>query len=302
MARLHCLRSARLRSEAEVEALDANSENFIERIRDALDEAGADGAIYAEVRFGAGTLRQPEFLPLFREAELRAQQRWPRLRAEAVVSGLTPARSDRWEQLLPHCLDAASKGLAGIDIIPEPYDTEANWRGVGKWTARLAEAGLGITVHAGEFSTANIVEAVRLPGVSRLGHSVYAAADAHVLDAVQETGVTIECCLSSNVLFGAVRSYEEHPVRRLMHAGIRVTLNSDDPVRVCTSIGREYAIAATLGFTVADLLDISHNAVRASFTTSARKRELLEDLSRFGFDEGSPDSVMNPIIEEASRR
>jgi adenosine deaminase len=278
LPRLQCLRTDRRRTAENVEALDAEPDNFIERVVDALDEAGADGAIYVELRFGASTLRQPDFLPLFREAELRAQRRWPQLRAEALVTGLTPSRSDRWERVLPLCFEAARMGLAGIDILPEPYDSEADWSGVGKWTARAADAGLGVTVHAGEFSTANILQVVRLPGVSRLGHGVFAAADPRLLEAVWAAGVTLECCLSSNVLLGGTASYRDHPLQQFAAAGIPVTLNSDDPLRVCTTIGREYAIAAALGFSSMDLLQISRMAVRASFTSEPRKRALLQDI------------------------
>jgi hypothetical protein len=129
MPRLQRLRVDRRRTAEDVEALDAEPENFIERVVDVLDEAGVERAIYVEVRFGISTLRRPELLPLFREA--------------------------------------ARVGLAGIDIIPDPYDTEAEWSGVGEWTARAADAGLGVTVHAGEFSTTNIAHAARLPGASR---------------------------------------------------------------------------------------------------------------------------------------
>lgn len=257
---------------------------------DALDEAGSDGAIYVEVRFGIGTLHRPDFLQLFREAELRAQRRYPRLRAEALITGLTPSRPDRWERVLPLCFEATQKGLAGIDIIPEPYDAEADWSGVAEWTARLADAGLGITVHAGEFSTANIAQAVGLPGVSRLGHALFAAADPRLMEVVQRAGVTIECCLSSNVVLGGASSYADHPVKQFIAAGIPVTLNSDDPLRIGTTIGREYAIAAALGFSREDLLEISCNAVRAAFTPAARKKALLQDTGpRAGSDraEGS---------------
>ena len=142
MPRLERLRTDRRRTAEEVEALDAQPENLIERVVDALDEAGVDGAIYVEIRFGASTLVQPDFLPLFREAERRAQRLWPQLRAEALVTGLTPSLPDRWERILPLCFEAARMGLAGIDILPNPYDTEADWRGVGEWTARAADAGL----------------------------------------------------------------------------------------------------------------------------------------------------------------
>lgn len=282
MPRLEHLRADRCRTIAEVETIDAEPENFVERVIDVLDEAGVDGAIYVEVRFGVSTILRPDFLPLFREAEQRTQRRWPGLRAEALMSGLTPARPERWERILPACLAAARLGLAGIDIIPDPYDSQADWSGVGEWTARAADAGLGVTVHAGEFSTANIAQAVRLPGVSRLGHAVFAAADPRLLEAVQRAGVTIECCLSSNVLLGGAASYQEHPLRQLVAAGVPVTLNSDDPLRVCTTIGREYAIAGTLGFSLADLLDVSRTAVRASFTTEARRRALLQDIEEAG--------------------
>jgi adenosine deaminase len=278
MPRLARWAADRTRSDAEVDALDADPENFIARVEDVLDEAAADGAVYVEVRFGAGTISRPDFMPLFREAEHRTRARWPRLRAEALISGITPSKPARWERVLPLCFEAARHGLAGIDLIPDPYDSEADWTGVADRTARAADAGLGVTVHAGEFSQANIAQAIALPGVSRLGHAVFAAADARLLDAVVRSNVTIECCLSCNVLLGGARSYAEHPIRQFAAAGIPVTLNADDPQHVCTTIGREYAIAASLGFSLADLLDVTRAAVRASFTSHARKASLLAEL------------------------
>src|SRR5712691_10839817 len=278
MSRLNGWHADRCRPEAEVDALDADPRNFIARVADVLDEAGAAGAIYVEVRFGAGTILRPDFMPLFHEAERRSQLRWPQLRAEPLISGRTPSQPGRWERILPACFGAAKHGLAGIDIIPGPYDTEADWRGVGDWTARAADAGLGLTVHAGEFSIANVAQAISLPGVSRLGHAVFAAADPRLLDGILRAGITIECCLSCNVLLGGVASYVEHPIRQFVAYGIPVTLNSDDPLRVCTTIAREYAIAAELGFSVQDLLGMTRTAVRASFTTDARRRALLAEL------------------------
>ena len=57
-----------------------------------------------------------------------------------------------------------------------------------------------------------------------------------------------------------------------------MTLSTDDPVRVATTIGREYAIAAALGFGADDLLGFTRNAVRASFAPSARREALLAAL------------------------
>ena len=81
------------------------------------------------------------------------------------------------------CLRARVQGLAGIDFTPDPFDSEADLTEVCRWAERAAEAGLGITVHAGEFSTANLAAALRLPGITRIGHGVYAAAGDELLRA-----------------------------------------------------------------------------------------------------------------------
>jgi adenosine deaminase len=134
---------------------------------------------------------------------------------------------------------------------------------------------LGITAHVGEFSPANILTALRVPGLTRLGHLVYAASDPRLLEAVARSGVTAECCLTCNVVLGATPSYADHPIRQLVAAGVPVTLNTDDPVRVATTIGREYAVAARLGFTTDELLGFTRNAIRAAFLPAARRAELL---------------------------
>lgn len=68
------------------------------------------------------------------------------------------------------------------------------------------------------------------------------------------------------------------PIRQLATRGIPVALNTDLPVHLDTTIEREYGIAAALGFSPAELLGITRNAVRASFTTVERQTELLAQL------------------------
>lgn len=262
--------------------LDAPSEYFIARIVDLLEEAGADGAVLVEVRFGRETVTRPDFMACFREAERQAQARYPRLHAAAISTLVISAPQEAATRLLGACLRAARDGLAGIDLLPDPYATEADpahWASAAGWAKRARDAGLGITIHAAEFSPANLAAALHVPGVTRIGHAVHAAGDPRLLERLAASGVTVECCPSCNVVLGAVPSYAEHPIRQLMAAGISVTLNSDDPVRVCTTIGREYAIAAaSLGFTPAELLAQTRNAVRASFTSLARRAEILAEL------------------------
>ena len=267
--------------------LDALPAHFIARIADLLEEAAADGAVLVEVRFGRETVTRPDFMALFREAERQVRARYPRLRAEAISTLVISAPPETAERLLDACLRAAREGLAGIDLLPDPYATEADpahWAAANGWAERARDAGLGITTHAAEFSTANLAAALRVPGVGRIGHAVYAARDPRLLDLLAASGVAVECCLSCNVVLGAVPSYEAHPIRRLLAAGVPVTLNGDDPVRVGTTIGREYAVAAALGFTPAELMAFTRNAVRASFAPTARRAALLAELDAWEQD------------------
>jgi adenosine deaminase len=137
---------------------------------------------------------------------------------------------------------------------------------------------LGIAAHAGEFSTANLAAALRVPGLTRIGHATYAAHDAGLLEQLARSGITVECILSCNVVLGAVRSYEEHPLRQFVAHNIPVTLNTDDPMRVWTTVGREYALAAALGFAPAELLSFTRNAVSAAFVSPERRAALLGEL------------------------
>ena len=178
------------------------------------------------------------------------------------------------------CLRARDDGLAGIDFIPEPYDSEADWAGAYARADKAVEAGLA-SRPCGELSTANIAAALRLPGIKRIGHGVHMAATEELLQLVLDSGVTVECCLTSNSVLGAVPSLGEHPIRLLVEAGVPVSLSTDDPVRLCTTMEREYELAAALNFGVDDLLSFTRQAILASFTSEDRRSELLDVVERW---------------------
>jgi adenosine deaminase len=266
-------------------SLDNDPALFVTRVADILAEGAADGAIYVEVRFGADRLMAlRDFMELFREAEGRVQARHPRLCAEAIGYLQVHADAERLraeEEKLSACLRAAREGLGGIDLLVQPYDATDDpdmWRTAYRWAERAASSSLGITVHVGEFATASIAAALRTPGLRRIGHGTHAADDPRLLDELARSGATVECSLTCNVVLGSARSYEDHPIRQFMQHGIPVTLATDLPMHVCTTIGREYAIAATLGFSLDDLLAFTRNAVAASFTTATRRAALFDEL------------------------
>jgi adenosine deaminase len=255
-------------------AADSATEHVIARLEDLFREAAQDGAVLVEVRLGNDTIVRPDCLSAFHEAERRVQQHYPQFHAEALAIIRPWHEPQRRERLVHACLRAAAEGLRGLDFLYEPYDTEADWTPIYHMAERATAVGLGITAHAGEFSRANLQAAVRTPGLTRLGHAVHAARHPDVLEQLAQRGITVECCLSSNVVLGAVETYAMHPIQQFRAAGVPVVLGTDDPVQVCTTIGREYAIAHTLGLGVADLLAMTRTAIDVAFTTVERRTQL----------------------------
>ena len=256
-----------------VDEVDGNQDYLEARICRLLVEAAEDGALLVEVMFGARTILRDDFLDKFAASLAAVRDRYPRFHAVPLV--VAPVTEEWAATLLPRCLAAARRGLAGLNILPVPYDQPADWSVVHRWAERALDAGLGIAAHAGEFGPLHLAEALDVPGLTRIGHALAATTDLRLLDRIAARGVTVECALSSNVVLGAVEGYEDHPIRRFVERGVPVAICTDDPVRACTTIGREYAIAAKLGFSAAELRGFTCAAVRASFCRPPERDRLL---------------------------
>lgn len=145
--------------------------------------------------------------------------------------------------------------------------------------AIAAASGLGCTVHAGEHAGAESVrEALTLP-ITRISHGVRAIEDRELLKQIADRGIVLEACPTSNIATGVYPSYDEHPLRAIHDAGVKVTLGSDDPPYFGASIGGEYAVAREhLRFTDDELDDVTRVAIEASFADDAVKLALLDRI------------------------
>ncbi|MEA2453966.1 MAG: adenosine deaminase [Thermoleophilaceae bacterium] len=139
-----------------------------------------------------------------------------------------------------------------------------------------SQAGLGCTVHAGEWAGAHSVRAALELPVTRIAHGVRAIEDPALVGELAERGIVLECCPTSNVVLGAFESYEDHPLPLLRAAGVRITLGSDDPPYFGASIGGEYALCAErFGFDDQALREITRTALEAAFCEETLKNDLI---------------------------
>jgi adenosine deaminase len=144
----------------------------------------------------------------------------------------------------------------------------------------VEKAGLGCTVHAGEWAgAASVRGALELP-VTRISHGVRAIEDPALVEELARRRITLEVCPTSNVVLGVFPTYEEHPFRALREAGIPLTLGSDDPPYFGASVGGEYAVAREhFGLDDAELVAITRTAVEASFAEPELRSKLLTLLT-----------------------
>ena len=141
--------------------------------------------------------------------------------------------------------------------------------------AIASEAGLGCTMHAGEWAGPDSVRAALELPITRVSHGVRAIEDLALVRELAQRGVVLECCPTSNVVLGVYPSYEEHPLSRLAAEGVRLTLGSDDPPYFGASIGGEYDIAhERLGFDEDHLKAITATAIDAAFCDEGLRADL----------------------------
>ena len=187
------------------------------------------------------------------------------LSAEAAAATL--AAAEPWlDRIVAVGLDSSEVGFP-----PEPF---------GPVFARARSLGLRAVAHAGEEADASLVaRTLDCLGVSRIDHGVRVADDPAVMRRLAESRVTLTACPNSNVRLHVFPSMERSTIGTLLHAGVAVTINSDDPAYFGGYIGENYRrIAAALGLTAGDLRGLAANAINGSFATAVRKRVLLAEL------------------------
>ncbi|MFB2580868.1 adenosine deaminase [Herbiconiux sp. P15] len=129
------------------------------------------------------------------------------------------------------------------------------------------EAGLRLTAHAGEAAGPESVWSVIDDlGVERVGHGLRAADDPRLMETLAARGITLDLALSSNVHTGAAASFERHPVRELLAAGVPVTLNTDDPRASNVTLSHEHDIAVSrVGLTPEQVALMAQHSENAAF-------------------------------------
>jgi adenosine deaminase len=143
-------------------------------------------------------------------------------------------------------------------------------RGTTQYADCFVEArrlGLPVTAHAGETQGAwSVRETLDVTQCGRIGHGVRSIEDPDLIRRLVDEQIVLEVCPTSNVCVGGVKSIEDHPIQRLIDAGVRVTLNSDDPPMFNTTLTDEWIkCTRAFGWEQATVDQLTETARAAAF-------------------------------------
>ncbi|MEV7568716.1 hypothetical protein [Streptomyces tanashiensis] len=159
--------------------------------------------------------------------------------------------------------------FVGLDIAGDEL-THPNVRPFIPLARAAADAGLGRTVHAGEFGPPeHIWRALDLLGADRIGHGLSCATSTALLRRMAADGILAEVSLTSNLALGAVPTLAAHPLPRVLAAGVPVSLNTDVPLHTGRTMKDELDLAAKILDLPADEIQtLQARAAASRFTRS----------------------------------
>lgn len=149
--------------------------------------------------------------------------------------------------------------------------------------ARARAEGYRIVAHAGEEGPPSYIwEAIDLLKVERIDHGVRSDEDPRLMEYLRETQIPLTVCPLSNVRLCVFDTMEEHNLFKLLDAGLRVMINSDDPTYFGGYLNDNYfALADAFPLTRAQALLLAHNSFTSSFISDEEKLEFIAQLKNY---------------------
>ncbi len=240
-----------------------------------VEDAARAGIHYAELRFSPGYMAMTHRLPVEGVVEAVIDGVKAGCAAHNIDVRLIGIMSRTFgEQACLRELDALlahRDGITALDLAGDELGFPGN-QFLSHFN-RARDAGLRITVHAGEAAGAeSIWQAIRELGAERIGHGVKAIEDRALMDYLAVNGIGIESCLTCNIQTSTVASLANHPLKAFLEHGILATINTDDPAVQGIEIGHEYEVAApAAGLSRQQMRTAQENGLKIAFLSAAEK-------------------------------
>ena len=260
------------------------SPEIITRItKEAVADAAADNVRYLELRFTPVALSKSQGFPLAQVIDWviegarqgEAETGLPTRLIASVNRHEGPALAAQVSYL---AVERRNEGIVGLDLAGyEPGFSAEPFPSVFQ---HAKEAGLRITIHAGEWDHGdNVAEAIKKLDADRIGHGIRVLESPTAVELAQKYQTPFEVCITSNYQSGAVTEMNTHPIVQMLANGLNVTINTDDPSISQISLSDEYRLfCESLNFPLETLRGRVLAAAWTSFLPESERSKLVQAI------------------------
>jgi adenosine deaminase len=249
-----------------------------------VEDAAGDGAVWVELSLWPGLFKgrlgtQHDALAMVIDAGRSAGDQF------GVGFGVMVAANRNEGPASAEQAASVAAGLAGDGVVSFGLDgdEQASPAAAFRRAFHIARAaGLLSTPHAGEqMGPGSVTSAMDDLGADRLLHGVRSIEDPRLVQRLAESGTCLDVCPTSNLRLG-IYTPASHPLRDLLGAGVRCSINADDPLLFGTSLLHEYELSRSR-FALSDtqLADVAATSIRASGAPPELKIETVAHINRW---------------------
>jgi adenosine deaminase len=265
------------------------SPEIIKRVvRETVLDAAADGICYLELQFTPVALSQARGFDLKDVVDWVEEAAIDATTETQIGLGLIPSINRHEPVVMAEWVAQLAVdrqkpgGIVGLGLAGNEAEYSAEpFEGIFR---EAKEAGLKLTIHAGEWSGPETVRhAIEVMLADRIGHGIRVMEDKKVVAIARERRPIFEVCVSSNLHSGIIKRLKDHPLPKMIEAGLQVTLNTDDPGISNITLSDDYRNALQeLGLSMTSLKALVLVAAQGAFLSKKDKLG-LEARLKAGF-------------------
>ncbi len=258
-----------------------HEQDFYDMARAYLDRAVADNVVHTEIFFDPqthterGVAMETVINGLYRAC--RDAQIEQGISSSLILSFLRHLSEESALQTLEAALPLRDRFIGvGLDSseLGNPPEKFA------RVFARCKQLGLHLVAHAGEEGPpAYIWGALDVLNVERIDHGVQSEQDALLMHRLVKEQIPLTVCPLSNLKLCVIKDLADHNLPRLLAAGLKVMVNSDDPAYFGGYVNENYTqLFAATGMGAPEAYQLARNSLEASFASEAQKQEWIARL------------------------
>jgi adenosine deaminase len=251
-------------------SINWNEENISTTIDASIEALAHQGLSYVEMRFSINKYLQ--YLSMtdaevtsFICQHLRTSGKKHKVHIAPILSIKYESSRESQERIMRLIDDVkVCDCVVGIDLVGDEAFFDADF--YAPLFAEWKKAGKGLIAHVGESQSAkNVKMAIEKMKVDRVSHGIHAAHDINIMKLANDHNIAFDVALTSNLKTGVIKDIHKHPVKVLLEHGCQVSLGTDDPVVLDTTIKHEYSLAKSIDISDEDIEKMKQTAIDRAF-------------------------------------